>query len=84
MSGNTPLTDITQVDTINTFDDWRVLTNQTIARVNNAVSSNSDGTLGYAELVSRIVVRDNDASFVANDIRGNTLSSNTSHIFIAK
>ena len=42
MSGNTPLTDITQVDTINTFDDWRVLTNQTIARVNNAVSSNSD------------------------------------------
>ena len=83
MSGNTPLTDITQVDTINTFDDWRVLTNQTIARVNNAVSSNSDGTLGYSELVSRIVVRDNDASFVANDIRGNTFSSNTSHFFFA-
>jgi len=83
MSGKTPLTDITQVDTINTFDDWRVLTNQTIARVNNAVSSNSDGTLGYSELVSRIVVRDNDASFKANDITGNTFSSNTSHFFFA-
>ena len=71
MSGYSPLVAITTVDTISTFDDWRVLTNQTISRVNNAVSSNT--TSDYSELISRLVVRDETASFVANNITGNNL-----------
>ena len=66
MSGYTPLEPITTVDTISTFDDWRVLTNQTISRVNNATSSNTN--VDYSDLISRLVVRDEFASFVANDI----------------
>ena len=81
MSGYSPLEPITLVDTINTFDDWRVLTNQTISRVNNATASNTDAD--YSELISRLVVRDEFASFVANDITGNNFTSNVSSFFLA-
>ena len=81
MSGYTPLEPITTVDTISTFDDWRVLTNQTISRVNNATSSNTN--VDYSDLISRLVVRDEFASFVANDISGNTFTSNVSYFFLA-
>ena len=81
MSGYTPLEPITTVDTISTFDDWRVLTNQTISRVNNATSSNTN--VDYSDLISRLVVRDEFASFVANDITGNNFTSNVSYFFLA-
>ena len=81
MSGYSPLVAITTVDTISTFDDWRVLTNQTISRVNNAVSSNTASD--YSELISRLVVRDETASFVANNISGNNFTANVSYFFLA-
>ena len=81
MSGYSPLVAITTVDTISTFDDWRVLTNQTISRVNNAVSSNT--TSDYSELISRLVVRDEQASFVANNITSNNMTANVNYFFLA-
>ena len=81
MSGYSPLVAITTVDTISTFDDWRVLTNQTISRVNNAVSSNTASD--YSELISRLVVRDETASFVANNISGNNFYANVNYFALA-
>ena len=81
MAGYTPLVPITTVDTISTFDDWRVLTNQTISRVNNATSSNT--ATGYAELISRLVVRDETASFTANDISANNMYANVNYFALA-
>ena len=83
MAGYTNLTDITQIETTNTFDDWRVLTNQTIARVNNASASNTDGHAGYDEITNRIVVRDNTASFSTNNVTANNLTANQSNYFFA-
>ena len=81
MAGYTPLVAITTVDTISTFDDWRVLTNQTISRVNNAVSSNTSAD--YSELISRLIVRDETASFVANNITGNNMTANVNYFALA-
>ena len=81
MSAYTPLEPITTVDTISTFDDWRVLTNQIISRVNNASSSNTSAD--YSELISRLVVRDENAAFVANNISGNNFTANVSYFFLA-
>ena len=81
MAGYTPLVPITTVDTISTFDDWRVLTNQTISRVNNATSSNT--ATGYSELISRLVVRDETASFTANDISANNMYANVNYFALA-
>ena len=81
MAGYTPLVPITTVDTISTFDDWRVLTNQTISRVNNATSSNT--STGYAELISRLVVRDELASFTANNINANNMYANVNYFALA-
>ena len=81
MAGYTPLVAIPTVDTISTFDDWRVLTNQTISRVNNAVSSNTSAD--YSELISRLVVRDETASFVANNITGNNMTANVNYFALA-
>ena len=67
MAGDSPLQPITYIELTHTFDDWRVLTNQVLARVNNAASQNTAGS-DYDQLSGSIVIRDTTGSFASNTI----------------
>ena len=79
MAGDSPLQPITYIELTHTFDDWRVLTNQVLARVNNAASQNTAGS-DYDQLSGSIVIRDTTGSFASNTITAELFHGNNSNI----
>jgi len=79
MAGESPLLPITYIELTHTFDDWRVLTNQVLARVNNAASANSSG-YNWDQLSGSIIIRDTTGSFGANVSTTELVQSNNANI----